>query len=129
MLFDAVSGLMLAIPLFIPLFLLTMIELTGLRIIGRVRRYRIGKTSATTICAYAAVGWVVGGVLVYLAAWTAFVVDHSVSFPSSRLARAFAGAVEYLPLLAFAVGLLWFETLCWLGMRRLRYANRSNQMA
>lgn len=120
-----VSTVILLIPFYILLFLMTMVEEIGLRIIGRTRGFRIDKHAATAICAHACAGWVAGGALMIAGA----VIGASLSAAAQRrdggmLVDLLLHAHLALPLAAFAVGLLWFETLCWLGMRRLRYANR-----
>ncbi len=116
--------IILLIPFYILLFLMTMVEEIGLRIVGRTRGFRIDKHAATAICAHACAGWVAGGALMIAGA----VVGASFSTAAQKrdggvVVDLLLHARLALPLAAFVVGLLWFETLCWLGMRRLRFAN------
>ena len=84
------------------------IETMGIRFFGRNHRWRIDGAVAYTICAHAAPGWLVGG----LAYALAFPLWLNMEYATTLL----------LP--AGLVGLLSFETFVYIGMRRMRFANR-----
>lgn len=92
------------------LSILTGIERTGIRTFGRIHRRRISFAVATTICAHAGIGWLTGSLL--------FMVTILIGITTGpRLLVLFAP-------LGLCLGLLHFEILVWLGVRRCRYANR-----
>lgn len=100
---------------------LTAIERRGLRVIGRFHRWRV--TSATTagVCSLASYGWILAGALVGVAAAAVYVMDE-LRWPS-RATNLWLGP----SLLASAAlaGLLIFETLVYIGIRRCKFANRA----
>ncbi|MBX3361419.1 MAG: hypothetical protein KF705_08290 [Phycisphaeraceae bacterium] len=92
------------------LSILTGIERTGIRAYGRVHRRRITYAIANSVCAHACVGWLTAAVL------------FSIALLVARSVGSFWWLV--LPTLALFLGLLHFEILVWLGVKRCRYANR-----
>tara|TARA_R110000782_G_scaffold103991_7_gene191558 strand:- start:4540 stop:5304 length:765 start_codon:yes stop_codon:yes gene_type:complete len=101
-----------------PLLLLTEIEEAGLRFIGRGRRFRITPQSSSIICDHGSVGWLIGCVL-------ASFVFFPIAVLEVQPNRSLPGWVWALPLAAALPGFLFFETFAWLGLRRLKYANRT----
>jgi len=97
------------------LLLLTWIESRGLRFFGTRRGFRATRPVAETVCSHACVGWVVGSV-VWFAGWVGVGagVVHELFVPAGLLLASF-GAVA---------GLLIFEVLAYIGLRRCRFANR-----
>ncbi|QYK46965.1 MAG: hypothetical protein KF838_09230 [Phycisphaeraceae bacterium] len=102
----AVAGLLvLCILVF-----LSFIEEMGIQLFGRVHKRRITSAVAETICAHACVGWITGAVLFW-----GFILA-AVLLGENRLAL-------FSPI-GLILGLLHFEILVWLGVKRCRYANR-----
>lgn len=102
----AVSLLVLILILLIPLLglflrVLCWIEYRGIRLFGRLHGWRIDHDVATSVIAHASAGWLLGGVLVLLGS----------VFPI------------HVELGAFFLGLLAFETLVYVGVRRCKFAN------
>ncbi|MCC5823012.1 MAG: hypothetical protein LAT64_07290 [Phycisphaerales bacterium] len=112
----------LAIVLGIPLgafFLevLTRTEAFGLRFLGRKHGFRITRPISWMICDHGSVGWLlasIGGSLsILVLVW--------IELSPGRTLPVWTWTI---PLLAAAPGFLFFETFAWLGLRRLKYANR-----
>jgi hypothetical protein len=113
---------------------LTWIESRGLQFISRHRGTRITRAISSSICGRGSLGWLFGAVLSHVPIWLAAVIWVSSSgtidngeYRSPTLPGWAWTPVELSPLLAFAatvVGFLFFETFAWLGLRRLKYANR-----
>ena len=108
--------------LFWLLWLLTRIEWVGIRVIGARRGWRVTSTVATVVCAHASFGWVVSGVLSLAGLGAGVMIG-----PPSTVARG-AWAVGSSGL-GFLAGLLLFETLIYVGLRRCRFANPPNGAA
>ncbi len=122
-------GLIGSVPVVIAVLLvllcvLTVVEQVGLRFWGRVHGLRVTSDVARTVTAHASVGWVAGGALtlagVHLSAGLTTVtrgIDLGALRPISN------AAPWVLPWLGAISGLLAFETLAYIGVRRCRYAN------
>jgi hypothetical protein len=104
------------------LWLLTRVEMVGIRTFGARRGWRISPVVATAVCAHASVGWVVTGVL-FLLSLTVPVPRMGVTLPPAFGAWNINVAVVLAPLSALLAGLLVFELLVYMGVRRCRYAN------
>jgi hypothetical protein len=127
------AGLALAVVLvLVPL--LTWIETLGLRTFGRQRRWRITPDVAWTVCAHASFGWVLAGWLLaggfvvgslgLDAAAIAWLDQHASPWLAQSviaLVRPFKSSVTLL--VAGFVGMLAFECLVYVGVRRCRFAN------
>ena len=101
---------------------LTYVEALGLSFFSRRRGWRIGLGRAERVACYASVGW--------LPAVAALAGVHALEQGGvfASLWGAWIGpwthAAELGVLVAAGgVVMLWFEWLCWLGARRIRYAN------
>ena len=119
------------------LFGLTWIEARGVRFIAAKRGWRIGSAAAWQICAHASIGWVVMAVLPVLTLATLFTASSFFGAAwSSWAGRTFnlspyvnrvvsAGELVSLAItaLVYVGGLLVFELLVYVGVRRCRYAN------
>jgi hypothetical protein len=121
---------------------LTMIESWGLRAIARTRRFRISRDLSRTITAHGCAGWVIAGggfiianmtgIWIMDASRSSFVPDPNNPQIIDRHFALFADQpalwAYYLAwvmrLVAVLLGFLFFETFAWLGLRRLKYANR-----
>lgn len=113
---------------------LSLVEYVGLRMIGRRHGYRIGHRVAGVVVGHASAGWVGGGIVAAVG-W-----NVGLLLPSTVRQGVYSSGVwdlgvlsylyptlrypEYLMvLLGLLVGLLWFEVLAYLGIRRCRWAN------
>jgi hypothetical protein len=103
---------------FAGVLLLTEIEARGLELISRQRGFRITPAIARRVCDHGGVGWAVcgGTVAVIGLGSTAWHTRTGGMLPAW-------GYWSGLGLIAF--GFLFFETFAWLGLRRLKYANRT----
>lgn len=114
------------VPVFFVIRLLTYIEARGIRFFGARRRFRITPNVALAICAHAAPGWTFGGVLVVagvvLGAWLQYLATHQSTGPLHLYLLA---APVGLPVMGLFAGMIWFETMVWMGVRKCRYANTS----
>lgn len=110
-----------ALPAWIGLAVLTLIEYAGVQFFGGRSRWRITSTVAWTVCAHATVGWVVGAGCCFLA-FIAFTWRWHGEFRS--IPGWMEWSVDLGPVAGLALGLLLFETLVYLGIRRCRFANR-----
>ncbi|HZW06745.1 MAG TPA: hypothetical protein VFF65_06450 [Phycisphaerales bacterium] len=114
--------------------LLTYIETLGLRFFARSasRRWRVTPAVAWTVCSHASVGWLIGGLLM----GAVLVTDPGGRLSewawgneqSRRLLGASLGSRADLlrlgqALLPVIAGILVFETLVAIGVRRCRFAN------
>lgn len=92
---------------FFPLLVIALwIEINGIRFFGRNHRWRITKEVAHAVCAHATPGWFVGTIPLLV-----FLLDRR-EYVFGWYLLAAAGA-----------GLLGFETLVYIGMRRMKFAN------
>lgn len=121
---------------------LTLVETWGLSVIAKTRRFRVPLNARRAITAHGCVGWLLAGVSLCLvtagldvlhAVFTEPPVKYDPSLsPSENFAVIFAPRTPlWLDLLSFLTrvicvltGFLFFETFAWLGLRRLKYANR-----
>ncbi|MEX2218702.1 MAG: hypothetical protein WD749_08070 [Phycisphaerales bacterium] len=102
------------------LFLLTMVEWTGIQAYARSRRWRLTPAAAWQVCAHASVGWVITG----LTSWVGLIAWLNLSTLGgstvSVLGELFAWSV---PAFGAVFGLVIFELLVWTGLQRCRFAN------
>ncbi len=105
---------------------LTLVEQWGIRFWGNVHGGRITKGVAWAVCGHASFGWVIGGVLV-ATGWIVggLIADgRGASWGALGWRIAFAAPVSVgFVVGGGVVGLLLFETLTYLGARRMRFAN------
>jgi hypothetical protein len=115
------------------LWMLTWIEVRGVRLFGRQRGWRVTPDVAWTVCAHAAVGWVLAGVLpiVLLLAWTFIRPYAEQMFAGRGFVAPWGGFISRgslvsggLLFIGYGLGLFAFEGLVYLGIRRCRFANR-----
>lgn len=131
---NMVLSLLVAIVLVIflgpGLVLLTEVEATGLRFLGRRRGARMTHGISRTICSHGSVGWIVAGVSfaagVCLVALATLIdaSDLSDSVELRPLARVLGFGGAALAMLGIAAGFLFFEFIAWQGLRRCGFANR-----
>lgn len=115
------------------LWVLTWIEVVGIRFFSARRGWRLSRAASWQIAAHASMGWSLCGLLtlIGLAAMTAIDrVSPSLWRHSLDLTWASLGVVSarnialiLLPLGGFVAGMLVFESLVYIGVLRCRYAN------
>lgn len=115
------STLVLSGAIYVSLLLASLIEQTGIRFFGRNHHWRVSKDVARTVVAHATPGWHLGSTA--LAA--VLVSDAAVNL--NRPGLWFPLGVD-LAMLSALLGLLAFETLVYIGMRRMRFANPPNKV-
>lgn len=104
---------------------LTAIESRGIRFFGRLHKSRITPTVALAITAHASAGWLAGAALA--AAGFALglgLYERAMHSNVGGIRGPFLLGPIWLPVLAGLAGLLWFETIVYIGARVCRYANR-----
>ncbi|MAY74939.1 MAG: hypothetical protein CMJ31_09555 [Phycisphaerae bacterium] len=104
---------------------LNAIEERGLRLLASRRRWRLTPVAAHAVVAHGAAGWVMAAVFIAVCIplatyraeirWYPFVALGRTLHPPIILAAGVLGMIG---------GFLFFETFAWLGLRRLKYANR-----
>lgn len=104
---------------------LSGIEWLGIQFFGSRRGWRITPDIARVICAHATVGWLIGGALVLVgsvigAGLLRLTMSHDVGVFRGPMMLA----PIWMPVAGFFVGLLVFESLAYIGMHRMRFANR-----
>lgn len=109
-------------------WVMTVVETMGIMFWGRVHGARVTRDIAWAVCGHAAVGWTIGGAL----AAFGWVVGQLLSddagfrvFGSGRFKATGALASPVLVVVGAVAGMLLFETLTYLGVRRMRYANHA----
>lgn len=141
---------LLTIPIFaiIPLVLLpilTWIETRGLVIISRTRGFRVDRQLARTITSHGCAGWLLLSILYMLFNNLGSVLiqlNTAMPEPLSEPTNAQKRVLEYIQIFGshtpqwvywvdrilwgtgVLIGFLFFETFAYLGLRRLKYANR-----
>jgi hypothetical protein len=116
------------------LLLLTYVETLGLRFFSRAesRRWRVTRQVAWTVCNHASVGWLIGGLLMLGVLLTDPAGRLCASQWANDRCRDLTGASfnDRYELLRMAqvmtppiLGVIAFETLVYIGVRRCRYAN------
>lgn len=121
---------------------LTLVETWGLGVIAKTRGFRVPLDSRRAITAHGSVGWLLAGAAACLVTagidvlWTVFTgpdVPIGSSISPSAMVDTFAANKPPSWLIWFGIvtrvlcvlaGFLFFETFAWLGLRRLKYANR-----
>lgn len=101
---------------------LTWIECLGIRFFAARRSWRLTRAMAWQVCAHASVGWLAAGPCV----WAALLLTSTLAGSTQLI----AGIVSVRDLIgggliftAILVGMLAFEVLVYLGVRRCRFAN------
>lgn len=110
------------IPLFALLLMLTELERLGMYWIARRRGWRVDRTLTLAICSHASCVW-----------WAATVgMGIGVTLAKASSYRRIDFGIEFIPpiptpllfgILGVMPGLLWFETLAFIGLRMCCYAN------
>lgn len=104
---------------------LTVIEQHGIRFWGPRRGWRITPAIAKVICAHASVGWLVGSVLAVVGHALGWVLSDMTNHGNYGILRGpMQLAPISLPAIALIAGMLHFEILVYIGMTRMKFANR-----
>lgn len=107
------------------MMILEKIEVIGLIIIGRKNGWRVTREISQAVCGHASVGWIVAGVLVGIG-WqlgTRLPAAPLVNSTPSWMNPIVTSLQFVLPGIGFFIGMMVFETLAYLGVRRMRWAN------
>lgn len=102
------------------LYGLTAVEQRGLTLLAKRHGFRVDRTAAATICDHGSVGWVLSSIGIFVFGITLVILDTTSKRPMGFLAWSLVPAAA-LP------GFLFFEVFAWLGLRRLKFANSTNQ--
>lgn len=106
---------------------LMRVESLGLRTISRQRGFRITKDISQQIVAHGSVGWAIvfAGLCSF---WNFYLLSKLLSnsdVASLNQQNGIAFGTGLIVMMAsFLIGFLFFETFAYLGLRRLKYANR-----
>lgn len=127
----AVIGLQV-LGVFAVLWLLTWVEVVGIRFFSRRRGWRLTRAGSWQVCAHASYGWLISGVLPLLLLSTLFGVQRVFgvapggSFSLAPIWNTRLAWYEVVgvggPLVGYFVGMLAFEMLVYRGVRQCRYA-------
>lgn len=100
---------------------LTYIEMLGVTAFSQRRGWKVPFRLAERVCCYASVGWLPGVLIASVAVW--LLRENAVGRPwfEQLLGLVRVGWLVFGGV--FVVSLLWFETLVWLGVRQVRFAN------
>ncbi|KAA0215620.1 MAG: zinc ribbon domain-containing protein [Leptolyngbya sp. PLA3] len=108
---------------------LTATERIGIRVFGKFHHRRITRAVAETVVAHAATGWIVSALLT----WAGWLLGSGTAWLGRREPWAMweltLTAPYWMPVAGFIIGLLWFETLVYVGVRRMRFANAPSAAA
>lgn len=105
---------------------LTAIERFGIRFFGRVHKARVTESIARSLTAHASAAWLVGAVL-FAAGLAVGTRAHEVAMEQNVGGRRGLMMLSPALLAVFGgfLGMLWFETIVYLGLRKCRFANRA----
>ena len=97
---------------------LTIIEAVGVTWVARRRGWRVPFSRAFSLASYAAIGWLPAMVLLTVVfAWYFRSVNFGwYPFPGNQFD-------PILLITIFMISILWFESLVWLGVRQVKFAN------
>ncbi|MDX2132978.1 MAG: hypothetical protein SFY69_13095 [Planctomycetota bacterium] len=128
-------GLVLAaqvLPIAGVLWVLTWIEVVGVRFFSRRKGWRLTRAGAWQVCAHASYGWIFSGVLPMLLLAALFALQRTTgvapggTFSLAPLWNTRIAWYELIgvggPLLGYFAGMMIFEMLVYRGVRACRYA-------
>jgi predicted RNA-binding Zn-ribbon protein involved in translation (DUF1610 family) len=117
------------------LFVLTALDVYGIRLLARTRGWRLTPNAAWAVCAHASAGWLLAGALPLLFMANYYVVGTLLRVDFTGQVTSAAGAPRWrwqevlgmgLPVLGYLSGLLAFELLALKGARVCRFANAAS---
>ena len=100
---------------------MTYIEMLGVTAFSRRRGWRVPFRLAERVCCLAAVGWMPGVLIAGIGLLVLSTFAAGEPWFERLLGLVRVSWICYGGL--FVLSLLWFETLVWLGVRQVRYAN------
>lgn len=106
------------------LYFLTWIEAKGVEFFSKRRGWRVPRSLAWAITSHASATWWVATTILSFGLWQADRLEHWANSAVPASMQAFVpltGAI--VPLAAFALGMLVFETLVYQGVRTCKFAN------
>ena len=116
---SALSIVVFALPATLVMISLTLIEALGVVWVSKRRGWRVPLRYAFPVGCYAAIAWIPSIIVCGLA----FTVVLR-ALESSSIHPWITGRFSYLYMLVvFMLSILWFETLVWLGVRQVKFAN------
>jgi hypothetical protein len=101
-------------------FVLSLIEAKGLRVIGHTRGFRITENISWAIVGHGSLGWAVVNSSVLVLILCEFLL-RGLNLSQENLLSLIS---IVLGIITAIFGFLFFETFAYLGLRRLKYANR-----
>lgn len=107
--------------IFAAVYLLTYIEMIGVTAFSNRRGWRVPFSLAERVCCFVSVAWLPG--IILAAICFSFLQEHGVGQPwfEQLLGLVRVGWLLYGAL--FVLSLFWFETLVWIGVRQVKFAN------
>ena len=102
-------------------YILTYVEMIGVAAFSKRRGWRVPFPLAERVCCFVSVAWLPG--IILAAICFSLLQEHGVGHPwfEQLLGLVRVGWLLYGAL--FVLSLLWFETLVWIGVRQVKYAN------
>ena len=100
---------------------LTFIEVLGVAAFSKRRGWRVPFPLARRVCCLASVGWLPGAVMAGVGIWLFEVLAVGRPWFDHLLGLVRVGWLCYGAL--FVLSFLWFETLVWIAVRQVRFAN------
>jgi hypothetical protein len=105
------------------LAVLSWIEYIGVDFFSRRRNWRVQKHVARAVCANAMPGWMPTGVFVSIGLGLLSALQFMAGEVPTNLQPWVQTAAVAMPVLGFIAGMLIFETLVYIGVRRCKFAN------
>ncbi|MEM6505339.1 MAG: hypothetical protein AAF711_07715 [Planctomycetota bacterium] len=115
------SAMILFLACAVGISLLTFIEMLGVTAFSRRRGWRVPLPVAQRVCCLASVGWLPGAVIAGVGIWLLQAYGVGRPWFDQLLGLVRVGWLLYGVL--FVLSALWFETLVWIGVRQVKYAN------
>jgi hypothetical protein len=108
---------------------LSWIEKRGLLMFSKRRGWRTTPSVAAAVCGHASYGWLAAAILA-LGGWVFARTSAWVWIVQRPWMQGTPGEIAWAPVIAgFFVGMLVFETLVYVGFRRMRFANQPRRAA
>ncbi len=127
LLFGITTDRLIGIPAFaLGIVVLSMIEFVGLRIFGKRRGWRVSPEVAMTVVGHASAAWMLAAVLCGVGFRIGQSTDGGLPLPQAIWSIAGRSSIDWsvvLPVAGFLGGMLAFEVLVYIGVRRCRFAN------
>ena len=119
-------GVLATIATFALISGLTAVERLGIRFFGRVHKARVTECIARALTTHASAAWLAGAVLFAAGLAVGTRVHEGTMGQNVGASRGLMMlSPALLAMLGGFFGMLWFETIVYLGLRRCRFANRA----